>query len=181
MARNGLDIVGSVKVTKWDKGIVLPIQKLFNVDPEFFETRGKSIWHVGRFAISSRAKDGAKLLRKLIAIAIYPICCAEDSIMLAECDGKFVKALNLMGVKTKILGDGIVYLGSETFPVCSTKNWLLQYLSRSPYYKDAMDFYCAYDPSKYPVQDHIKTIEPKINIPDIITLNEPNDTILRAI
>lgn len=136
------EIVGSVKVTRWNEDMVLPIQKLFNIDPAKFKNKGfQSVWHIGRFAISKSEKDGAKLLKKLIALAIYPICCAPNSIMLAECDSKFVKVLNLLGLKTEVLAPGINYLGSETLPVYSTHEWLSVFLNKSPYYSEAINFY----------------------------------------
>lgn len=135
-------MVGSVKVTQWNKSIVLPIQKLFNFYPEVLEQNGvRSIWHIGRFAIAKSEKEGAKLLRRLITMAIYPICAEPDSIMLAECDSKFVKVLNLMGIKTGLLAPGIHYLGSETLPIYSTNEWLSAFLNRSPYYEEAVGFY----------------------------------------
>lgn len=150
VALEGSEIVGSVKVTKWNDQITMPIEKLFSINPARFKNNGvKSIWHIGRFAVSKTAKEGAKLLRKLIAIAIFPICCATDSIMLAECDSKFVRVLNLLGIKTEILANGIVYLGSETLPIYSTQKWLYNYLSHSIYYNEAMDFYSVNDPTNH--------------------------------
>lgn len=135
-------MVGSVKVTQWNNNLVLPIQKLFNLCPKVFQKNGvKSIWHIGRFAISKNEKEGARLLKKLITMAIYPICMEPNSIMVAECDSKFVKVLNLMGIKTEVLAPGIDYLGSETLPIYSTDVWLSAFLNKSPYYKDAIDFY----------------------------------------
>lgn len=142
VALNGAEIVGAVKVSLWEEGIKLPIEKLFNIDPSVFEDLGaKSIWHVGRFAISKSEKEGAKLLKNLITIAIYPICNAPNSIMLAECDAKFVRGLNLMGIKTEALAPGINYLGSETLPIYSTQSWLSSFLNKSPYYNEAVGFY----------------------------------------
>ena len=91
--------------------------------------------------ISKSEKDGAKMLKNLIAIANYPVCNAANSIMLAECDSKFVRVLNLIGVRTETLAPGINYLGSETLPVYSTQEWLASFLNKSLYYKDALNFY----------------------------------------
>jgi hypothetical protein len=136
------EIVGSVKITHWNEHISLPIQKLFNIDPVMFINMGfKSVWHIGRFAISKGEKEGAKLLRKLIAIAVYPVCEAGNGMMLAECDSKFVRVLNLIGLKTKTLAPGINYLGSETLPVYSTQEWLKSFLNKSSHYEDAVNFY----------------------------------------
>jgi len=121
---------------------VLPIQKLFGFQPEVFEENGiQSIWHIGRFTIGKSEKEGAKLLRRLITMAIYPICIEPNSVMLAECDSKFVRGLNLMGIKTGILAPGIHYLGSETLPIYSTNEWLSAFLNKSPYYEEAINFY----------------------------------------
>lgn len=112
-------VVGYVKVTR-NKNIALTMQTLFNFCPEVFEQDGiQSIWHSGRFALVKSEKEGAKLLRKLITMAIYPIYSEPNSIMLAECDSKFVKVLNLIGIKTEVLAHSIHYLperdlGKET-------------------------------------------------------------------
>lgn len=142
IALNNSEIVGSVKITRWAENIPLPIQNLFGIDPEMFINKGfESVWHIGRFAISKSEKDGAKLLKNLIAIATFPICKADNSVMLAECDSKFVRVLNLIGLRTETLASGINYLGSETVPVYSTQRWLASFLHKSPYYKDAQNFY----------------------------------------
>ena len=81
------------------------------------------------------------MLKNLIAIAIYPVCKADNSIMLAECDSKFVRVLNIIGLRTETLASGINYLGSETLPVYSTQEWLESFLNKSPYYNEAKEFY----------------------------------------
>lgn len=143
VALNNGQIVGSAKVTRWDQRIILPIQNLFNIDPSnlVVEQKVTSLWHIGRFAISRSEKDGAGLLKKLITLAIYPICMSIDSIMVAECDKKFVRGLNLLGIQTGLLGRGIHYLGSETLPIYSTTEWLSNFLVRSPYLKEVKDIY----------------------------------------
>ena len=135
----GGQIVGSVKVTKWNRNVILPIQKLFNVDLPKIASRVQleNVWHIGRFAIARSEKDGARLLRQLITLAIYPICKCEKSMMIAECDKKFVRGLNLMGIKTELLAPGIEYLGSLTLPIYSTGNWLSDFLHKSPYLRTA--------------------------------------------
>ncbi|MDQ1090508.1 hypothetical protein [Siphonobacter sp. SORGH_AS_1065] len=136
-------IIGSVKVTKWDNKCILPLQKIFNIDPLQLKTiESQQIWHISRFAISM--KDSIRLLKKLISIAIYPICCAEGSIMVAECDSKFLKTLNLMGLSTQILAESTFYLGSETFPILSTQICLKDFLYRSCDYNFASEFYRSF-------------------------------------
>lgn len=143
VALNNGQIVGSAKVTRWDHRIILPIQNLFNIDPSnlIIEQKVTNLWHVGRFAISQSEKDGSGLLKKLITLAIYPICMSVDSIMVAECDRKFVRGLNLLGIQTGLLGRGIHYLGSETLPIYSTREWLSNFLVRSPYLEEVREIY----------------------------------------
>lgn len=143
MAIKNFKIVGSVKVTRWNKGITLPLQSLFNIDPSkvINEKQINAIWHIGRFAISKEEKEGARLLKRLIALAIYPICEVDNNLMVAECDCKFVRGLNLLGIKTASLGNGIDYLGSETLPIYSTGEWLFNFLKRSTYFEEAAQIY----------------------------------------
>lgn len=136
------EMVGAVKTTCWDETLTLPIQTLFNINPaEIKNKEANSIWHVGRFAIAKSEKEGAQLLKKLIAFAIYPICLVPNSIMLAECDSKFLKVLNMIGIRTEVLAPSIDYLGSETIPICSTQRWLYEFLVKSTYYQDAKYLY----------------------------------------
>jgi hypothetical protein len=131
VARNRGEIVGSVKVTHWDESTVLPIQRLFHLDlkmvrkmdPDYY-----NIWHVGRFAVARKQKDGAILLKKLLTLAIFDMCRDPHSLMVAECDSKFVRVLNLLGIKTQVLAPGIRYLGSETLPIYATHSQLEQFL-----------------------------------------------------
>jgi hypothetical protein len=107
----------------------LPIEKLFGLKVEsIFSNNGLcNIWHVGRFAISK--SNGMLLLKKLLIMAISRICSEANSLMIAECDKKFVKVLNLIGIKTELLAASVIYLGSETLPICSTYEWLYNFLS----------------------------------------------------
>ena len=54
---NGNKIIGSIRVFKWDKKKILPLQKLFGVNPLIAINPEKdySYWHIGRFAINSYA------------------------------------------------------------------------------------------------------------------------------
>jgi hypothetical protein len=107
----------------------LPIEKLFDLKVEsIFPNNGLcNIWHVGRFAISK--SNGMLLLKKLLIMAISRICSEANSLMIAECDKKFVKVLNLIGIKTELLAPSVFYLGSETLPIFSTYEWLYDFLS----------------------------------------------------
>lgn len=140
---NSGQIVGSAKVTRWDHRIILPIENLFNINPSHLvrEQNVTNLWHVGRFAISKSEKDGARLLKKLITLAIYPICMSNDSIMVAECDRKFVRGLNLLGIQTGLLGRGVHYIGSETLPIYSTTEWLSNFLFKSPHLEEVREIY----------------------------------------
>ena len=113
----------------WDKETILPIEKLFGLKVEsiFLNNGLSNIWHVGRFAISK--SNGMLLLKKLLIMAISRICIEANSLLIAECDKKFVKVLNLMGIKTEMLGPSVFYLGSETLPILSTYEWLHNFLS----------------------------------------------------
>lgn len=130
IAKERSTIVGSVKVTLWDENQTLPIEKLFNIKIKNILPIGENmhIWHVGRFAITK--EHGLLLLKELLVRAISLICDDADSIMVAECDAKFVRVLNLMGIQTKALAGPIYYLGSETIPIYATNEWLSNFLNQ---------------------------------------------------
>lgn len=111
-------IQGSIRVIKWDYKTELPIQKIFNINPldVFHSHHASSIWHIGRFATNNTNKDRT-LFKKLMMYAITPICKEENSLAFAECDSKLLRVMNIMGIKTDVIGDSINYLGSETIPV----------------------------------------------------------------
>jgi hypothetical protein len=107
----------------------LPIEKLFGLKVEsiFSNNDFYNIWHVGRFAISK--SNGMLLLKKLLIMAISKICSEANSLMIAECDKKFVKVLNLMGIQSEVLAPPVLYLGSETLPIYCTYERLHDFLS----------------------------------------------------
>ncbi|TRX31186.1 hypothetical protein FNW52_18905 [Flavobacterium sp. ZT3R18] len=126
------DLMGTIRVLKWDFINALPIQKMFAIDP-FFCTDGNAIneiWHIGRFAIKKGVRD-INLLKKLLVCAIAPVCGHKDNIAFAEIDAKLLRVLWLMGIKAKIIGESIEYLGSETIPVCMPYNGLIDFYNEN--------------------------------------------------
>lgn len=121
-------IIGSIRVFKWDRKTILPLQKIFGINPLkiIHQERDYSYWHIGRFAIDSFAGiPTITLFKQLMVYAIHPIVCDDKSYMIAETDSKLLKVMNVLGIETIQLGHSINYLASETIPVCSSKNGLL--------------------------------------------------------
>jgi hypothetical protein len=132
-------IIGSVKVTLWDGEVLLPIEKLFGISCRQLASHNNKryIWHVGRLAISKKDNpSGISLLMRLLTLAICHICEHAGSLMIAECDKKLLKVLNLLNIQAKGLGEGISYLGSETIPVYATDELLSAFLYKNPYVRD---------------------------------------------
>ncbi len=112
------EIEGVIRIVKWDYHQELPIQKLFQIDPLQLTSRRRQtpIWHIGRFA--TRKNIGDRLLfKKLMICAIAPLCRKKRGMAFAECDSKLLRAMKLLGIKAKVLGKSINYLGSETIPI----------------------------------------------------------------
>lgn len=121
-------IVGSIRVFKWDRKKILPIQKIFGINPleTIHAESDYSYWHIGRFAIDSFAGiPTITLFKQLMVYAVYPVVCDTKSYMIAETDSKLLKVMNALGIKTVQMGHSVNYLASETIPVYSSKNGLL--------------------------------------------------------
>lgn len=127
-------IKGSIRVIKWDYEVELPIQKIFNINPLNIDhsQQVSSIWHIGRFATNKTNKDPT-LFKKLMIHAITPICKEENSVAFAECDSKLLRIMNLLGIKTDVIGDSINYLGSETIPVSMNYEGLIGFYNKNKY------------------------------------------------
>lgn len=126
------ELIGTIRVLKWDFMSQLPIQKMFGINP-FVCTDGNDIneiWHIGRFAIRKGVRD-INLLKKLLVCAIAPVCSHKDNTAFAEIDAKLLRVLQLMGIKAKVVGKSIEYLGSETIPVRMSYSGLIDFYNEN--------------------------------------------------
>ena len=128
------EIIGAIRALKWDYINPLPIQKIFGIDPLqcIHGHPIHEIWHIGRFAIKKGAGD-ISLLKKLMVSAIKPICASKNNIAFAECDAKLLRVMQLMGIKTEVVGASIDYLGSETIPIKMTYKGLIGFYNKNKY------------------------------------------------
>lgn len=127
------DMIGSIRVLKWDQQKELPIQKIFGISPlEAIPSASQStFWHVGRFAIDNRKGISTLLLfRQLMMLAIEPIIKSENSIMIAESDSKLLRIMHLLGIETHQLGPSVEYLASETIPIFASKQGLMSFYKK---------------------------------------------------
>lgn len=122
------DILGSIRVLKWNFIDVLPIQKIFGINPlnVIGDIELNDIFHIGRFAIKKEGSD-IHLFKQLMICAISPICKNKGNVVFAECDSKLLRILTLLGIKATVVGDSIDYLGSETIPICMTCDGLINF------------------------------------------------------
>jgi len=111
-------IMGSIRILKWNFIDVLPIQKIFGINPFMVITKPNlnNVYHIGRFAIRKEV-GSINMFKSLLMCVAKLICNHTENVAFAECDRKLLRILNLLGVKTKVIGKSINYLGSETFPI----------------------------------------------------------------
>lgn len=150
-------IEGAIRVLKWNYADVLPIEKIFGINPLHVVGMSplKSIWHIGRFAIKKEASD-LNLFKKLMVCAIAPICERENSVAFAECDSKLLRVLKALGIGATVVGESINYLGSETIPVCMTYEGLIGF----------------YNKNKHLVSDELRLDTQKsLNLPESVVFN----------
>lgn len=126
-------MIGSIRVFKWDKITPTPMQKVFHISPlEKVEyTAQTSFWHIGRFAIDSASGfSTVKMFKQLMTLAVAPILHDEDSYMIAETDSHLLRVMNALGIETRQIGKPLIYLASETIPICSSKSGLTKFYQR---------------------------------------------------
>lgn len=132
-------IIGSIRTVKWNHIDMLPIQKLFGINPLHIANEvswdTKDIFHIGRFAIKKGIKD-LTLLKQLMVMAVKPICKRKNSIAFAECDKKLLRIMYLLGIKASVIGESIYYLGSETVPILLSYDSLIDFYNENIAYKD---------------------------------------------
>ncbi len=127
------DLIGTIRVLKWNYLDTLPIEKIFQINPLHFleENSQANIWHIGRFAI--KKNQGILPLKKLITLAISKVCDNKGNIAFAECDARLLKILFLMDINPKVIGKPKHHLGSETFPILLTYEDLERFLFKNKY------------------------------------------------
>lgn len=133
---NDNEMIGCIRLLKWDKKKRLPMEKLFDIQPSLLlaDPCNSSIWHVGRFAVHyCKGFSHISLFKQLMVLAIAPICKEDTGYMLAECDSKLLRVMNILGIETEKLKEGINYLGSETIPVVANRSGLISFYNRHKY------------------------------------------------
>lgn len=125
-------ILGAIRVLKWNYTDVLPIQKIFGINPLLAVSNQKinNIYHIGRFAIKKDVRD-INLFKGLLACVSKLICSHSQNVAFAECDSKLLRILNLLGVKTTIVGESVHYLGSETIPIAMTYDGVIGFYTKN--------------------------------------------------
>lgn len=125
-------ILGSIRVLQWNYTDLLPLQKIFGINPllalQNFEFN--NIYHIGRFAIKKDVRD-IKLLKQLMMYAIAPICEHKGNVAFAECDSKLFRTLAIMGIKAIKIGESVKYLGSETIPIAMPYEGLIDFYNKN--------------------------------------------------
>ncbi len=144
VARNGDGhIIGSIRITQWDKKTTLPLESLFGLNPLdlSFDNKVTTFWHIGRFSISKEGTYSTMhLMRTLMINAVYPIVNEVTGCLLAEVDRKLFNVLGKLGINVSQLAPSIHYLASETIPVYSTSKAMMDFYERNKYLYKSSDF-----------------------------------------
>lgn len=136
-------IIGSIRITRWDKKTTLPLESLFGLNPLELTLNHEvsTFWHIGRFSISNESEFSTILLmRTLMIYAIYPIVNEVTGCLLAEVDRKLFNVLGKLGINVSQLAPSINYLASETIPVYSTSEAMMGFYDNNKYLYNTPDF-----------------------------------------
>lgn len=125
-------ISAAIRVLKWNYIDILPLQRIFGINPLVVINKPdiNNIYHIGRFAVSKDVRD-INLFKKLLVCVSRLICEHKGNVAFAECDNKLLRVLNLLGVKTMVIGDSVNYLGSETIPIAITYDGVIDFYTKN--------------------------------------------------
>lgn len=127
------EINGTIRVIKWNYKDILPIQKIFNINPIALMLNGVyGVYHIGRFAIK-KENHSIRTFKTLMTLAIEEVLKEEKSFAIAECDAKLLKTLNVLGIGFIRLSESMNYLGSETIPVLLPYDGLNNFYNNNVY------------------------------------------------
>ena len=127
------NIIGCIRSFHWDKHKILPIEKIYGINPlnAIHRESKYSFWHIGRFAVAKDSRISTlTLFKQLMALAVKPIVEDKYSYMIAEIDSKLLKVMKVLGFGTRQIGKSRNYLISETVPICSSKRGVKGFFSR---------------------------------------------------
>ena len=132
VARNTINqMIGTIRIMKWDTKYKLPIQKIFGINPLNVIKSTGTIWHIGRFAVSnSKRVASLSLFKQLLIHALTPIYQNNTDIIIAECDSKLIRVLSALGIQFNLLGSSLHYLGSATIPVYLTQSGIINFFNK---------------------------------------------------
>lgn len=129
---NAGSILAAIRLLKWNYTDVLPLQKIFGINPllALSNRNINDIYHIGRFAVKKDVRD-INLFKKLLVCVSKLICNHSQNVAFAECDSKLLRILNLLGVKSTIVGESVNYLGSETIPIAMTYDGIIGFYNKN--------------------------------------------------
>ncbi len=125
-------ILGTIRVLKWNYVDVLPLQRIFGIDPILAINRPNvnDIYHVGRFAVKKDVRD-INLFKRLLVCVAKLVCDHNGNMAFAECDSKLLRILNLLGIRTMAIGESVNYLGSETTPIAMSYDGIIDFYNKN--------------------------------------------------
>lgn len=131
------NILGAIRLLKWNYTDVLPLQKIFGINPllALSQPNINDIYHIGRFAVKKDVRD-INLFKKLLVCIAKIICNHKGNVAFAECDSKLLRILKLLGVKAMVIGESINYLGSETIPIAMTYDGIIDFYNSNKHLLD---------------------------------------------
>ena len=131
------NILGAIRLLKWNYIDVLPLQKIFGINPllALSQPNINDIYHIGRFAVKKDVRD-INLFKKLLVCIAKIICNDKGNVAFAECDSKLLRILKLLGVKAMVIGESVNYLGSETIPIAMTYDGIIDFYNSNKHLLD---------------------------------------------
>jgi hypothetical protein len=124
--------LGTSMICCCEEGEDTPMQKEFGIKMQDITKKYpfnvNRIWYMGRFAIHGGrvstnpdlSKKRTMMYRLLLQAAFRHVVENDNDVVMAECDSRLYRNLNLIGVKPDAITEGKMVMGSVAIPIMST-------------------------------------------------------------
>ena len=131
-ATSGHRLCGTIRICRKLPGQALALEKMYGLDIKALTGERSTIYHIGRFAVSKGTdRYGIRIFRTLMALALNIADQDHEGTVFAECDSRLLRTVRHLGIEAQIIGEPVLWLGSETVSVQMSRESYQKFLSKN--------------------------------------------------